>query len=102
MTRALLVVAALTFTAATALGQGKAEPPKGTEKAPAPGFVKGEPHPGAPPPGEPPALPKPGPETLALKPFAANLTTTGKVMADAMGPGSPEMPSKGHHNCKWT
>ena len=49
-----------------------------------------------------PAPPKPGPETEALKPFAKNMTWTGKAPAGSMGPGSPEMPTKGSARCKWT
>jgi hypothetical protein len=45
--------------------------------------------------------PKPGPETDALKPFVKNFTWTGKQLAGAMGPGSPEMPTKGKVTCKW-
>jgi hypothetical protein len=48
------------------------------------------------------APPKPGPETTALAPFAANLAYSGTTKPGAMGPGSPEVPSKGTHKCKWT
>lgn len=46
--------------------------------------------------------PKAGPETNALKPFVVSSTWTGVSKAGAMGPGSPEMPTKGKSNCKWT
>lgn len=47
------------------------------------------------------APPKPGPETEALKPFAHSVTTAGTIHAGAMGPNSPEMPTKGKATCKW-
>src|SRR5207249_8200290 len=44
---------------------------------------------------------KPGAEHKALQPFfGVNMSWTGKMMAGAMGPGSPEMPSKGKATCK--
>ena len=46
-------------------------------------------------------MPKPGPETMALAFMAGNMTWTGKVMANAMGPGTPEMATKGSAKCKW-
>lgn len=57
---------------------------------------------GAPPSAEEMAPPKPGPETMALKPLATTLTLAGNVPANAMGPGSPAMTTKGTHSCKWS
>jgi hypothetical protein len=53
--------------------------------------------------GAPPKMEaaKPGPETAALKPFTTNATWTGVMKAGAMGPGSPEMPTKGKVKCSW-
>ncbi len=50
---------------------------------------------------EMPAPPKAGAETKALKPIFYTASWTGKTMKDAMGPGSPEMTSKGKQTCKW-
>jgi hypothetical protein len=47
------------------------------------------------------AMTKPGPDQDALKPFAKSVTSTGNVVAGAMGPGSPEMTTKGKSTCKW-
>ena len=51
----------------------------------------------------PPAMqaPKPGPEHDALKPFVHNVTSTGTMAANAMGPDTPEMATKGKAMCKW-
>ena len=53
--------------------------------------------------GAPPAMemPKPGPEQDALKPYAKNMTSVGTMAAGSMGPGSPEMATKGKATCKW-
>jgi hypothetical protein len=48
-----------------------------------------------------PAPPKPGPEHEKLKPFAKSMTWTGKMPAGAMGPGTPEIATKGKSSCKW-
>ncbi len=48
-----------------------------------------------------PESPKPGAETKALTPLVGNFTSTGKLVAGAMGPGSPELPTKGKQLCKW-
>ena len=51
-------------------------------------------------PAEPMAMPKPGPEQKALAPFFGGaMTWTGKALAGAMGPTSPEMPTKGKQAC---
>lgn len=50
---------------------------------------------------EMPAPPKAGAETKLLKPVFANATWTGKTLKDAMGPGSPEMGTKGKQTCRW-
>jgi hypothetical protein len=98
MNRLLAAVVTLSFS--TAYAQKPAETPKtgGAPPAAAP------PPAGAPPAGAPPGEmgpPKPGPETEALKPFAKSITSTGTMNAGAMGPGSPEMPTKGKATCKW-
>jgi hypothetical protein len=48
------------------------------------------------------AMTKPGPNQDALKPYVHNVTSTGTMVAGAMGPGSPETPTKGKATCKWT
>ncbi len=48
-----------------------------------------------------PNLPSPGPEVRKLERFHANGTWTGKVEANGMGPGSPEMEAKGRATCEW-
>lgn len=47
------------------------------------------------------AMSKPGPDQEALKPFVHNIVSTGSMVAGSMGPGSPEMPTKGKASCKW-
>jgi hypothetical protein len=44
---------------------------------------------------------KPGAETKALQPLVGVFKTSGTVKANAHGPGSPELPSKGTHKCHW-
>ena len=98
MRRSLVVVTGVSLLAVSSLTlaqtkDGRSAPP------PAAAPAGGPPAGGAPPPEPGPA--KPGPETLALKPLAGTRVMTGTVKANAMGPGSPEMPSKGKHTCKW-
>ena len=52
-------------------------------------------------PGGPPPMPKAGPETKALAPMVGTMIGTGTMKANSMGPGSPEMPTKTTHTCKW-
>src|SRR5579859_6261855 len=40
-------------------------------------------------------------ESKKLAPLAGSFTMTGKSMANAMGPGSPEMTTKGKGKCAW-
>jgi len=86
-----------------ALAQEKkpAAAPAKSEPAKAPGTAAkpAEAPPAAP--AAPPAPPTPGPETTALKPFVQSMTWVGKMPAGSMGPGSPEMTSKGKSTCKW-
>src|SRR5690349_4109435 len=97
------VLGAFVVVAGVQAQEKKANPPSG-------GSVKGDAAKladagkpmGAPPSAEEMAPPKPGPETMALKPLATTLTLAGNVPANAMGPGSPAMPSKGSHSCKWS
>ncbi len=76
------------------------------KKAPAASGAAAKPEPAKPetaaPAGEEMKPPKPGPETMALKPLAATLQTTGNVPAGAMGPSSAAMTTKGTHACKWS
>jgi hypothetical protein len=51
--------------------------------------------------GGPVAPPKPGAEMKALAPIASNYTWAGTIKAGAMGPGTPEVKSKGKQHCKW-
>jgi hypothetical protein len=109
MNKLLAAVVLLGF--ATAHAQTKTEkpatPPTGAAAKPAtpPSGAAGAPAAGAPAAGAPPAEmapPKPGPETEALKPFAKSVQSTGTIVAGAMGPNSPETPTKGKSTCKWT
>lgn len=104
---------------ATAIGAASAEAPKATPAAKTPAAKTPAPSKPADPPGRmvppkpvpppqdptpamaPMTMPKPGAETLALSPLAANITGVGKMMADAMMPGMPEMPTKSTMSCKW-
>jgi hypothetical protein len=46
-------------------------------------------------------MPKPAAEIKAQAPhIGGSMTFTGKMLAGAMGPGSPEMPTKGKQVCK--
>jgi hypothetical protein len=92
----LLVAGLALATSGVALAEGTDKKPSAS--APAAGAAA--PTAGAAPAGEMPPPPKPGPETEALKPFARNMTWTGKVPANAYG-NNPEMPSKGKITCKW-
>ncbi len=47
------------------------------------------------------AMAMPRPRQEALKPFVHNIVSTGTVVAGGMGPGSPEMTTKGKATCKW-
>lgn len=48
-----------------------------------------------------PPICEPGIETRALAQFHRNGTWTGRVEANAMGPGSPEMEARGRATCEW-
>ncbi len=48
-----------------------------------------------------PNLPKPGPQVKELSKFHANGSGVGKVVANGMGPGSPEMDANGRATCEW-
>lgn len=52
-------------------------------------------------PGWMPPNVEPGPNTKALSRFFWNGTWTGTVEAGGMGPGSPEMESRGRATCTW-
>lgn len=111
MTQKLLLVAGLTLAFGTS--NVRAQAPKAEEKKAANAEKKdakadakadkkdagGAPA-GA---GAPPKMEaaKPGPETAALKPFTGNASWTGVMKAGAMGPGSPEMATKGKMKCGW-
>lgn len=121
MTKKLISMLVLTSAVGFAAAETKTAPTKGpapaagTKPAPAAGAAKPTPAPApmkpAPVPAEtkttPPAgdammtPPKPGPETMALGILAGGGSWTGKTMAGAMGPGSPEMDVKGSASCKW-
>jgi hypothetical protein len=82
-----ITVLALAATAAAQKAETKKEPAKPAAAAA---------------PAGPPAPPTAGPETKALGFLNGNMTMTGTLKANAMGPGSPEMPSHGTHKCHWT
>jgi hypothetical protein len=62
------------------------------------GLATGKPEPAKP---EAHVPPKPGEQHQALQPFVKSAAFTGKMMAGAMGPGSPELPTTGRSTCKW-
>jgi hypothetical protein len=99
MNKILFAFALCSFSVAHAQAPAAEKKPAATTKAPAADAK-------APPPGGDPmaammAMTKPGPEQEALKPFSHSVTSTGSVVAGGMGPGSPEMPTKGKATCKW-
>jgi hypothetical protein len=48
-----------------------------------------------------PSALEPGPELKALAPFLVDVTWTGRVHANGMGPGSPEMSATGRSRGTW-
>jgi hypothetical protein len=98
MNKLILAVSLCSFSVAHAQGAPAAEKkPAGEAKAPAADAKA----PGGDPMAAMMAMSKPGPEQEALKPFAKNVVSTGTTVAGSMGPGSPEMPTKGKATCKW-
>jgi hypothetical protein len=96
MNKLTFVAVLLSFSVAHAQGTAADKKPAG-EKAPAADKAA----PGGDPMAAMMAMSKPGPDQEALKPFVHNITSTGNVVAGGMGPGSPEMPTKGKATCKW-
>src|SRR5215813_2561463 len=97
MNKLLAAVALLSFGTAYAQGSGTAAKPAPSGTAAKPAASGAAAKPGTAPSGAAGApsgemmMPqKPGPETEALKPFAHNVTSTGTIVAGAMGPNSPE------------
>jgi len=115
-----LLTCVISLAAMAGMASAGAPPAAGAAKAPAPSpspsakaDTKMAPAPspaaagdkGAPPAAAPDMaamFPKPGPETAAIAHLATNVTWTGKVPAGGMGPGTPEMATKGAAKCKWT
>jgi hypothetical protein len=106
MNKLLAAVALLSFGTAYAQGSGTAAKPAAPAKTATPakpatapsGAAAGTTPPAS---GEMMMPQKPGPETEALKPFVHNVSSTGTIVAGAMGPNSPETPTKGKATCKW-